>query len=1160
MVLPKGPFWEYVKETGESRQCTFCGHPFSKQTPITRFKLHWSGVQRRGTTICDKVPEPVRDAAFTAVDGPPEKKLKTTATSSNDGAHNTISTSMLEQNIQVENVVTDVETEPELCFPSLGYLIPGEQVEQECERNAQDNLPLSVEDYRIEGMIRELNQLVVRGGSPERLTVNEDEPRGDLSQPTDPLCFGLERHYDQPSSSSVNNDVMMIDVENMIREHLQPVVRDSSREGLQPIGDESGRDVFLTEELIGGEFENNKNAIWSWIMNDIEASSSTGIYGMGGVGKTTLLTHIYNQLLQEPDTFPHVHWITVSQDFSVYKLQNLIARDIRLDLSNEDNERKRAAKLSKALIEKQRWILILDDLWDCFDFHEVGIPIKVKGCKLILTTRSFEVCQRMVCQEKIKVEPLSMEEAWALFMKILGCIPPEVEEIAKSMVRECAGLPLGIKTLAGTMRGVDDICEWRNALEELKQSRVRQEDMVEKVFQILRFSFMHLKESEQQQCFLYCALFPEDFKIRREDLIAYLIDEGVIKGLESREAEFNKGHSMLNKLERVCLLESAKEEYDDDRYVKMHDLVRDMAIQILEENSQGMVKAGAQLREVPGAEEWKENLTRVSLMHNQIEEVPSTYSPRCPGLSTLLLCRNSKLQFIADLFFEQLHGLKILDLSYTNITKLPDSVSELVSLTALLLIGCRMLRHVPSLEKLRALKRLDLSGTWALEKIPQGMECLCNLRYLRMNGCGEKEFPSGLLPKLSHLQVFVLEEWIPETYNRKAHVPITVKGKEVAWLRKLESLECHFEGYSDYVEYLKSRDETKSLTTYQILVGPLDKYRYGYCYGYDYDHDGCRRKTIVWSNLSIDKDGGFQVMFPKDIQQLTIHNNDDVTSLCDCLSLIKSLSLIKNATELEVINIRCCNSMESLVSSSWFRSAPLPSPSYNGIFSGLKKFFCSGCSSMKNLFPLVLLPSLVNLEEIIVEDCEKMEEIIGGTRPDEEGVMGEETSSSNIEFKLPKLRNMELRGLPELKSICSAKLICDSIEVIEVENCEKIEEIIRGTRSDEEGVKGEESNSCSITDLNLTKLKGLTLIGLPELRSICSAKLICDSLHYIYIIKCQKLKRMGICLPLLENGQPSPPPSLEDINIDSEEWWESVVEWEHPNAKDVLHPFVSILL
>jgi len=1152
MVQSTDPFWHHVEEM----KCMYCGRQFPNDTSISRIKWHLSGEKGRGVAICERVPKQVQEAAFLAMHGA-NKRHKSIASSSNVN-DNAISTTPQEQNNnEVDNLAGDAgRTQAadtmgqalERRMEELSKLLMEDDIENgtggvvqpgagasssggltgNTNETPGDPLPTSlhveVDNVAPQGQHLEsvTGQPVVRGSSHERPLVNHDEPQEDQ------LCPPLVKMVGDPG---------------------QPVVRDSSREVLQRNGDESGRDVFLTEELTGGEFENNKNGIWSWIMND-EASSSIGIYGMGGVGKTTLLTHIYNQLLQERGTFPHVHWITVSQDFSVSKLQNLIAKDFHLDLSNEDNERKRAAKLSKALIEKQRWVLILDDLWDCFDYNKVGIPIRVKGCKLILTTRSFGVCQRMFCQKTIKVEPLSMEEAWALFMKVLGCIPPEVEEIARSIASECAGLPLGIITMAGTMRGVDDRCEWRNALEDLKQSRIRKDDMEPEVFSILRFSFMHLKESELQQCFLCCALFPEDFRIRRGNLIAYLIDEGVIKGLKTREAEFNKGHSMLNKLERVCLLESAKKEFDDDRYVKMHDLVRDMAIQILEENSQGMVKARARLREVPGAEEWTENLTRVSLMHNQIEEIPSTHSPRCPSLSTLLLCDNSQLQFIADSFFEQLHGLKVLDLSFTKITKLPDSVSELVSLTVLLLIGCKMLRHVPSLEKLRALKRLDLSRTWALEKIPQGMECLCNLRYLRMNGCGEKEFPSGLLPKLSHLQVFVLEG-IPAPLTVEGQpAPFTVKGKEVACLRKLESLECHLKGYSDYVEYLKSRDETKSLTTYQILVGPLDKYDYDYD---DYDYV-CRRKTIVWSNLSIDRDGGFQVMFPKDIQQLTIDNNDDATSLCDVSSQIK------NATDLEVIKIFSCNSMESLVSSSWFRSTPLPSPSYNGIFSGLKKFVCSGCSSMKKLFPLVLLPSLVNLEEIIVEDCEKMEEIIGGTRPDEEGVMGEETSSSNIEFKLPNLRFLTLKGLPELKSICSAKLIGDSIEGIVVTDCEKIEEIISGTRSDEEGVKGEESNSCSITDLKLTKLRVLSLIGLPELRSICSAKLICNSLQWINVGDCEKLKRMPICLPLLENGQPSPPPSLGRMYIYPEEWWESEVEWEHPNAKDVLRPFVEFFV
>jgi disease resistance protein RPS2 len=208
-----------------------------------------------------------------------------------------------------------------------------------------------------------------------------------------------------------------------------------------------------------------------------------------------------------------------------------------------------------------------------------------------------------------------------------------------------------------------------------------------------------------------------------------------------------------------------------------------------------MMKAGAQLKELPDAEEWTENLTIVSLMKNKIEEIPSSHSPMCPNLSSLFLRDNEGLQSIADSFFKQLHGLKVLDLSRTGIKNLPDSVSDLVSLTALLLIDCENLRHVPSLKKLRALKRLDLYRT-SLEKMPQGMECLTNLRYLRMNGCGEKEFPRGILPKLSHLQVFVLEELFEECYGL-----ITVKGKEVGSLRNLETLECHFEGLSDFMEF-----------------------------------------------------------------------------------------------------------------------------------------------------------------------------------------------------------------------------------------------------------------------------------------------------------------------------------------------------------------------
>jgi len=304
----------------------------------------------------------------------------------------------------------------------------------------------------------------------------------------------------------------------------------------------------------------------------------------------------------------------------------------------------------------------------------VGIPVLLKGCKLIMTTRSETVCHRMACHHKIKVKLLSEGEAWTLFMEKLGrdmALLPEVEGIAKDIAGECAGLPLGIIAVAGSLRGVDDPHEWRNTLNKLRESEFR--DIDEKVFKLLRFSYDRLGDSALQKCLLYCALFPEDDDIEREELIGYLIDEGIIKGKRRRRDAFDEGHTMLNRLEYVCLLESAQMDYDDIRHFKMHDLIRDMDIQILQDDSQQvMVKAGAQLKELPDAEEWTENLTTVSLMRNEIEEIPSSYSPRCPSLSTLLLCKNRWLRFIADSFFKQLHGLKVLDLSWTAIENLPD--------------------------------------------------------------------------------------------------------------------------------------------------------------------------------------------------------------------------------------------------------------------------------------------------------------------------------------------------------------------------------------------------------------------------------------------------------------------------------------------------------
>jgi len=118
-----------------------------------------------------------------------------------------------------------------------------------------------------------------------------------------------------------------------------------------------------------------------------------------------------------------------------------------------------------------------------------------------------------------------------------------------------------------------------------------------------------------------------------------------------------------------------------------------------------------------------------------------------------------------------------------------------------------------------------------------------------------------------------------------------------------------------------------------------------------------------------------------------------------------------------------------------------------------------------------------------------------------------------------------------------------------------MEEIIE-RRSDNEGLIGQESSRSSSTT-ELPKLRELKLIELPELKSIFSAKLICDSLKVIHIRNCEKLKRMPICLPFDESDHPPPHSSLHEIIVYPKEWWETELEGEHPNAKNVLHHLVK---
>uniref|UniRef100_A0A2N9GTA1 NB-ARC domain-containing protein n=1 Tax=Fagus sylvatica TaxID=28930 RepID=A0A2N9GTA1_FAGSY len=638
--------------------------------------------------------------------------------------------------------------------------------------------------------------------------------------------------------------------------------------------------------------QNVFDQIWKCLM-DIN-TNKIGVYGMGGVGKTTIMMHIYNQL-NKAQIFDNVIWVAASKTFDLEKLQIDIGKAVHLDLSFDNNAIRRSEMLFEHLLKMKKSTLIIDDLWSKFTLEEVGIPQpnKENGCKLVLITRLMESPMR------------------------------------SSIVKECGGLPLAIITVGRAMRKLNDVRVWKNALEELKSSRAEIEGMEEDVFARLKFSYNHLKNDKVRACFLYCALYPENYKIDVEELIEYWMAEGFIDEVWDREHENNKGHALLKELKDACLLEGIG----------------------------------------TGVGTWMEDVERVSLMENDIEILPD--HPNSTNLSTLLLQQNPHLKKIPDLFFQNMKNLRVLDLSGSLINvpgsfifkTLPDSLSSLQNLHAIRLHRCEI-EELPSLAMLKELRVLDLSFT-LIKGLPCGIEGLVKLRRLDLSFTEELNmFPAGIIPKLSHLENLSM-------FKSKWRWSLSSQGNgggadfaEITGSSQLTNLGLSFEDPYSFNNYVRS-GHWRVLKSYHIGIGlssllPISK---GTC---SVEVQGC---NLITSGSSIE--------LPDNTQELALQDENSFPSL-EKLILRKLVNL---------------------------------------------KAICHGTVCLQNL------------EEVEVWNCSSIEEIIEGEET------GGVNSNAFCPIMIPRLHLLYLSSLPELKTISKRVVICNSLDSIDVWDCEKLKKL-----------------------------------------------------------------------------------------------------------------------
>ncbi|XP_077246504.1 putative disease resistance protein At4g27220 [Tasmannia lanceolata] len=812
-----------------------------------------------------------------------------------------------------------------------------------------------------------------------------------------------------------------------------------------------------------------------------EDSRTIGLYGMGGVGKTTLMK-IVNNKLKGSQLFRKVVMVTVSSTMDLRKIQDEIAERLGMKDKLGSIAQVRVNQLSKRLVAEEKVLIILDDVWKKFEVSDIGILSgnEHKGCKIVVTTRLEDVCREMGIQKIIKMEGLSQEDSFTLFKTTVGDVATllPLRDYAEEIVGKCGGMPLALVTLGSSLKAMEDGFMWRDALRVLRSYEpIELENVIPEVISSLRFSYDHLNSAKMKLCFLFCCLFPEDHNIELSHLRMYGVGEGFLKVDGNLQDSSDKLLSYVKRLKASCLL------LDGDRVgcVKMHDVVRGVAMWISSKPEHGfMAKSGLEFREWPTKDKIAEYKRISWIKHIGNNTLPDRQE--CPQLLSLLLQNNEHLRSIPNSFFQGMKMLAVLDLSKIQISSLPQSFQCLTNLRTLSLEGCHNLTSLSQLGGLEKLEALSLRYT-GIQELPMEIGGLTSLKLLDLTRTASlRVVAPKIISRLSNLEELYMghsfSDWeITDSSGDGSKASFD----EVASLTRLTLLYMHVKD----VRCLSLNVPSPWEKLKKFCIKVSDK---------SYE-DSKRHRSMQLSNIT----------------------SDHVSSVSNWVK-----SLLEKSEELELVHCDGVQSLSSLLSLE--------------ALNRLKVFRVWNCESSRCLFSSVLAKSLQQLEELCIRDCKNMEKIIS----DEVMVQEERRNYSNLlqtSTIFQNLRQLTIDHCHSLKNLLTWNLAqgLQHLEELNILHCEGIEEIISANV---------EELRVEINKWLFPRLRRIYLSSLPELtgffyvysrgRRHSHVRLNFPSLLYFDVNDCPKLKM----LPLWSQSAPK----LERIHGEIE--WFQELEWE----------------
>ncbi|XP_073123682.1 putative late blight resistance protein homolog R1A-10 isoform X2 [Henckelia pumila] len=330
-----------------------------------------------------------------------------------------------------------------------------------------------------------------------------------------------------------------------------------------------------TKNLMVG-FDEYLMQIVDQLTGDSSALEFISIVGMGGIGKSTLATHAYN----DPYVVHHFDiraWVTVSQSYNIRDIMSRI-----LDSMNKSPKGNQLGLDVYQNLKGRRYLIVIDDIWDikAWDDLKRMFPDDQTGSRIMLTTRIADVAAYASPSGALhQISLLNNDRSWELLRaKVFGdepC-PLDLQEIGKTIAQNCGGLPLSVLVIGGFLSKLEMTQEvWRSVAENVTSFVFSSDD---RCSAMLRLSYNYLPQY-LKACFLYTGIFPRNHEISVSKLTMMWVAEGFLGQAHGRSLEESAERCVEDLLDRSLILKSQNNSEGKIKAFKIHDVLFDFCIE-----------------------------------------------------------------------------------------------------------------------------------------------------------------------------------------------------------------------------------------------------------------------------------------------------------------------------------------------------------------------------------------------------------------------------------------------------------------------------------------------------------------------------------------------------------------------------------------------------